>query len=122
MRQILFLMVFTSIVGCSSFSKSKLLGEWQAVSLIENKKPVKMDFSQVRFAFHSDGSYEYTSTLNHRESGFFDIREHLLLTLDTFNSGSTEKAVEILKLDNDSLIIKMKEGAIERKLTFINIK
>ena len=109
-------------MGCNSFSKSNLLGKWQAVSLTENKQAVKMDFSQVMFAFHADGSYEYTSTLNHKESGFFDIRENLLLTLDTFNSGSSEKAVEILKLDSDSLIIKMKEGTTERELIFINLK
>ena len=60
----------------------------------------------------------YKGTLNHKESVFFDIKGDLLLTLDTLNNGSAEKAVEILKLSRDSLVIKMQEGANNRKLAF----
>jgi hypothetical protein len=42
-----------------------------------------------------------------------------LFTRDTLNQASTEKAVEILKLANDTLQLKMMDGDKERQLTMV---
>ena len=115
---VIILLTITLTCGCSKYSKSKLLGNWQAVSLTENNEAIEMNFDGVNMHFNSDGGYVYNGTLNHKEAGFFDINGNLLLTLDTLNHGSTEKAVELLELNTKTLKIKMKEGINERVLVF----
>ena len=115
---VIILLTIILACGCGKFSKSKLLGNWQAVSLIENNEAIEMSFDGVNMHFNADGGYQYNGTLNHKEAGFFDINGNLLLTLDTLNNGSTEKAVELLELNSKTLRIKMKEGANERILEF----
>lgn len=118
---VIILLTVALISGCRKYSKSKLLGNWQAVSLTENNKAVEMSLDGVSMHFNSDGGYLYNGTLTHKEAGFFDLSGNLLLTLDTLNQGSSEKAVELIELNADTLKIKMKEGVNERILAFKRI-
>lgn len=102
------------MAGCSGFSKSNLIGKWQAVTLIENDKQQVIDLSNVGLEFNKDGGYQYNGTLNYSESGYFDMNKDLLFTIDTMNNGSSEKTVQVLQLSSDSLKIKMQEASTIR--------
>jgi len=106
----LFIIAAFFVAGCSGISKSNLIGKWQAVTLIENDKKAVIDLANVGLQFNKDGGYHYTSTLNYAESGYFDLKNDLLFTIDTLNNGSSEKTVQILQLSSDTLKIKMQEA------------
>ena len=106
------------MAGCSGISKSNLIGKWQAVTLIENDKKAVIDLSDVGLQFNKDGGYQYTGTLNYSESGYFDMKNDLLFTIDTLNNGSSEKTVQILQLSSDTLKIKMQEANVVRILHY----
>lgn len=109
-----FLLLFL-FVGCSEFSNSKLAGNWQAVEVIQDN-PLQVDLSQVNFAFHESGNYQYNGTLGYKEAGYYEIDKNKLLTIDTLNEGSSQKFVEILHLSKDSLFLKMLENGSPRLL------
>ncbi len=116
--QILIIVAFFA-AGCSGISKSKLIGKWQAVALIENDKKQVIDLSEVGLEFNKDGGYKYFGTLNYSESGYFDTNKDLLFTIDTMNNGSSEKTVQILQLSSDSLKIKMQEANTIRVVHYL---
>lgn len=117
-QQALPFLLLLSLCGCSKFSNSKLAGNWQAVEVIQDN-PLQVDLSQVNFAFHESGNYQYNGTLGYKEAGFFEISDNKLLTVDTLNEGSSQKFVEILKLTNDSLLLKMLENGNPQLLKLV---
>jgi hypothetical protein len=96
--------------------KSLIIGSWQGTAILEGGKPLPIDPSLISFKFDENNQYQFQSTLNYREAGTYFIDEVYLYTTDTFNQASTEKIVEILLLDNDSLHLKMKDQGNERIL------
>ena len=93
--------------ACSNIQEKKLLGKWQASSLMEDGMPMPVTPSEVGFEFFEKGYYHFRSTLNYREAGIFSVNGSLLYTMDTINEASTEKSVQILNLTKDSLFLKM---------------
>lgn len=92
-----------------------IVGEWAGVAALEEGAPIGVDPSLIRMTFGNKG-YTYNSTLNYREAGSYYIDSKYLYTTDTLNQASTEKAVEIVKLTADSLVLKMNESGRERFL------
>jgi len=102
------------LVACSNGQEKKLVGQWQAASLLEDGMPIPVPPAEVGFEFFNNGYYHYRSTLNYREAGTFSVKGNLLFTLDTVNEASTEKSVQILDLTADSLFLKMNaEGKMQ---------
>jgi hypothetical protein len=105
-----------ALVACQQMNDELLIGRWQAVSLTEEGEPVPVDMKEISFEFRADQTYRYSSTLNYREAGDYYVETRFLYTTDTINQASTEKAVEILMLSEDSLHLGMLENGKERVL------
>lgn len=108
-----FLLLFAT--GCAPVDESLIHGEWAGIAVMEEGSPVNVDPTVIRMAFKGKG-YAYSSTLNYKEAGMYHIDAKYLYTTDTINQASTEKAVEIVKLTVDSLVLKMNEDGKERFL------
>jgi hypothetical protein len=112
--------LLTILPACQSgYQPADLQGNWQAVAITEEGTPLAVDPSQIELEFTPADRYTYRSTLNYREAGSFYVDGTYLFTRDTLNQASTEKAVEILKLANDTLQLKMMDGDKERLLTMV---
>ncbi|MCF8243702.1 MAG: lipocalin family protein [Saprospiraceae bacterium] len=102
------------LVACGNVQEKKLVGKWQAISLIEDGMPIPVPPSEVGFEFSPQGYYNFRSTLNYKEAGTFYVSGSLLFTMDTLNEASTEKSVQILDLTKDSLFIRMNDEGRQR--------
>lgn len=103
------------LASCGGIQKEELKGKWTAVQLTEEGDSLKVNLEEITLNFWENG-YDFTSTLNYKESGIYQLKDNLLITLDSINEGQTEKVVEITKLQNDSLFIRMNEAGKERLL------
>lgn len=101
------------LFACKPFTKKDLEGKWTAVQLTEKGDSLRVNLQEITLTFDNDG-YAFTSTLNYRESGTYQLQNNLLITQDTIAPNAKEKAVEITALRNDSLFIRMNEGGDER--------
>lgn len=115
---LLFLTLFL-LFACQQMNDESLIGQWQAVSLTEEGEPVPVNMEEISFEFRADQSYRYSSTLNYREAGAWYVETRFLYTTDTINQASTEKAVEILMLSEDSLHLGMLEDGKERVIKLV---
>lgn len=107
---------------CATYRLKDLTGQWQGALVLEEGDSLKIDPRIIRFEFDQNNSYRFFSTLNYRESGTFFLDHHSLVTTDTLNQASTEKAVEIVTLTGDSLHLKMRDGGRERLLKLVKVK
>lgn len=117
LHSLFFLLIFA--VGCSEISNSNLAGSWTAVSMEINNEKVEVDLSEVKLDFDNSGGYNFHSTLNYQESGFYEIAQQFLFTIDTLGQDSQEKKVEIIEFTGSSMTIKMQEKNEERVIKFI---
>lgn len=111
-----------ALAACGPYQKKDLIGKWQAVSVLEEGKPLPVNVEEITFAFYPNAGYTFTSTLRYRESGTFSIDGHLLSTLDTLNANAREKVVEIQKASRDSLFFSMKDNGKNRLLVLKRVK
>jgi uncharacterized lipoprotein YehR (DUF1307 family) len=102
------------LTNCTNQHKKDLPGEWQGVEILEKGRPLDLNAEEVKFWFGSEERYRFQGTLNYREAGTYYLQSQYLYTTDTVNQASTEKAVEIVKLTEDSLFLKMHEAGKER--------
>ncbi|MEM8523248.1 MAG: hypothetical protein AAGG68_01330 [Bacteroidota bacterium] len=100
----------TLVTACSSDKENLLLGNWKATQLTENGEAISMDLREVQFTFDEQGRYQFQSTLNYREAGFYRQNNNLLYTTDTLNSKKEQQAVKILKLDEEVLELGMEDN------------
>ncbi|MCB0585062.1 MAG: lipocalin family protein [Phaeodactylibacter sp.] len=103
------------LTACSPVDENLLIGKWTGIAVTEEGTPINVNPSEIKMTFGEKG-YAYFSTLNYREAGSYYIHSKYLFTTDTLNQASTEKAVEIVKLTPDSLVLKMEEAGKERFL------
>ena len=115
MRHFIFLFGICFAISCGGLDKEQLKGNWTAVQLTEEGDSLKVNLDEITLKFKEKG-YDFTSTLNYKEAGIYDLQKNLLTTLDSLNEGTIEKVVEITKLQNDSLFIRMNESGKERIL------
>lgn len=109
-RILLFLFLIQVLSACQNGLDEELLhGEWKGTSIQEEGTPLPVDPAEISFSFRSDNLYEFKSTLNYKEAGSYYLDDVYLYTTDTFNQASTEKVVEVIMLNADSLHLKMKE-------------
>jgi hypothetical protein len=115
MRNLFLLLILTLFFSCEKLNKEHLKGHWSAIHLTEEGDSLKVNLEEITLAF-SDKKYDFTSTLNYKESGTYLLKDNLLFTVDTLNDKANEKVVEITKLKADSLFIRMNDGGKERIL------
>ncbi|NUO02571.1 MAG: hypothetical protein HUU01_18345 [Saprospiraceae bacterium] len=109
-------------VACGPNPEHQIVGQWQAVAVLEEGDSLEVDPQYIKLAFGKNKDYSYNGPLKYEESGSYYVESKYLYTLDTLNQASTEKAVEIVKLTEDSLQLLMKEGARERLLKFVKVR
>lgn len=123
MRNTLFgmaLLLFT--FACADQQQEKLVGNWQAFEVLEKGRPMDINAGDIRFSFGAEDRYRFEGTLNYREAGTYYLQSKYLYTIDTVNQASTEKAVEIIKLTDDSLFLKMHETGKERIMKLVKVR
>jgi hypothetical protein len=107
------------LLACAPSNEKMLCGQWQGIIVLENGDSLEIDPSIIRISFNEQNGYTYASTLNYREAGTFYADAKYLYTTDTLNQATTEKVVEIVKLTEDSLFLKMSEAGRERLLKLV---
>ena len=114
------LFISSLLISCeNSIRPSDLLGNWEAISIFEEGQPLEIDYPVIRLLVSEDGTYNYTGTLNYKESGRWHIQNEYFITKDTLLPDALEKTVLISKLTQDSFEMEMKEGEKERILVMI---
>lgn len=117
MKVLHFILLLTLFIcSCSQVEKEWIKGEWQGVSILEKGQKLEIDPQEIRLHFFADHKYTYQSTLKYEEAGTYHMDKKYLYTIDTVNQASTQKAVEIILLTEDSLHLKMMENGQERLL------
>ncbi len=111
-----------TLFGCANIQEKKLVGKWEAASLIEDGMPMQVSPSEIGFEFFNKGFYRFRSTLNYQEAGSYSVNGSLLYTLDTINEASTEKSVQILQVTDDSLFLKMNAEGKEQLVKLFRVK
>lgn len=102
------------LASCIQNPEEAIIGAWN-VSAITSENPLpNYNLTDFHFDFLPDGSYQYSGNLYYRESGRFSVKSGYLYTTDTLNQASTEKAVQIIKLSRDSLVLRMANETIMR--------
>lgn len=108
----------TFLWSCQKVNQIDLVGKWKAIEVLEQGSPLAVDVQKINMYFFPN-HYEYTSTLKYQEAGHYRIQSNLLFTKDTTKSDALEKAVEIAKIDKDSLFLRMNENGKERILKMV---
>lgn len=107
------------LLSCSPAKENFLLGSWEAIEVTEEGQPLGVNVQEIGFTFLDEGRYTYRSTLNYKEAGSYYVESQYLFTTDTVNQATSEKAVEILQLNQDSLFLKMNDNGKERLLKLV---
>ncbi len=114
----LVLLICVGMMACKNISKEDLYGEWKAVDLTEEGMPLAINLAEISLKFN-EKEYEFTSTLNYREAGAYYLQSSLLVTRDTLQVNGVEKGIEISRLHQDSLFLRMNEQGKERRLVLV---
>lgn len=112
------LFIFLFISACQNITEEDLHGQWQAVDLTEEGTPLDVNLAEISLNFNEQ-EYEFNSTLNYREAGSYYLRSNLLVTKDTLQVNGVEKGIEISKLYQDSLFLRMNEEGKQRRLVLV---
>ena len=113
---LLFALIFFS--ACQKFDSKQLIGHWGFVSFTDNNhKPLNIE-PDLDMSFDDKAHYEYASVwknAEYSESGSYVLKGDLLYTTNT-SKNKAEKAVQVLKLTQDTLVLKMKNAALDIQL------
>ena len=101
-----------------TLTKEDLYGNWQAVALTEEGDTLKVNINEIKLSF-TERIYQFESTLRYKEAGPYYLQSNLLLTKDTLGKKLLEKGVEITKVNQDSLFLRMNEEGKERLLVMV---
>jgi len=102
----LFLIIALLSACKSGYQEEQLHGSWKGVSVTEEGTPLAVDPGLIQLEFMPGNYYTYKSTLEYQEAGTYHVEANYLYTKDTLNQASTEKAVELLQVTDDSLLIR----------------
>ncbi len=105
-----------SLSSCSKWKSYQLQGQWQGVRLLEGKDSVAVDPSLIKLSIDKD-SYSFSSTLNYREEGSWRLEDDVLYTTNKLVENPYEKAVYILQLKRNTLVLWMMDDGKERVLS-----
>ncbi|MCB0630577.1 MAG: hypothetical protein R2824_35720 [Saprospiraceae bacterium] len=116
---LIFLLLIIVASACKKYEEDLLSGTWSGSAILEDQQPLGIEPSDIKLTLEPNGNYHYESTLNYKEAGTYYMDQQYLYTMDTLNQASTEKAVEIIMLTQDSLHIRMNEAGKERLLKMV---
>jgi len=109
---LLFLVIL--VFSCQKQPSIDITGTWKAIELTQEGDSLEIDLGEVSFIFTENGRYQFNSTLKYKEAGTYHIDGPFLFSTDTTQNTPHEKAVEIIQLSGDTLILRMEELKKER--------
>ena len=112
------LTILSIFSSCNSNKKELIIGDWNAVSFVQEDSTYQFDLSRVKLSFDEHGNYCYQSNLKHNECGQYKIHKEYLILSDTLNTNSATKNLIFEFLSEDSLNIKMNQDSLDQKLLF----
>ncbi len=112
----LLLLLFAT--SCSNPLQDAVIGNWKAALVTEEGEKLAVDTGEVKLSLQENGQYNYSSTLNYQEAGSWFLDDNLLFTNDTIHKAG-QKAVMILEVKKDTLVLKMVEKGKDRLLTLV---
>lgn len=121
MKKIQFAIIlsFMIISSCSQWSAQDLTGLWEATSVTEEDQSLEVDYPSISLLLNTDGTYEYSGTLNYREAGKWSVKSNYLYTRDTLKPDGDQKIVFIKSFSKDTLELQMAEAEKTRILKMV---
>ncbi len=122
--RMLLLRIFSAIfVSLALFACERddllLLGEWQAVSVMQGQDSLRIDPTEIGFVFRPDNRYTFRSTLRYEEAGEWRYQRGFLFAQDTTQADSPERIVAVDKLNADTLEIRMLADTVEQRVLLL---
>jgi hypothetical protein len=113
-RGVIFVSALLLLNACSQNPEHAIAGAWNVSEISSDVELPNYNISDFHFEFYPNGSYQYTGNMYYREAGRFSINSGYLYTTDTLLDGGSEKAVQIIKLSRDSLVLRMANETVMR--------
>jgi hypothetical protein len=117
----IFLLTFATI-SCRQGMESKLIGKWQAVSVVSNGKLMDIIPQVIWLELKTDNTYRFQSTPNYTEKGKFSVVKDLLYTQDLLFKDSPQKVVQIIAISSSECQILMKANGIDQIMTMKRVE
>lgn len=106
--------------ACNTEETNLLLGDWTGYEVLEEGEKLDINASEIQLTFNEGDVYTYSSTLDYKEAGKYNVQASYLYTTDTLStSQGGRKAVEIIQLTIDSLQLRMNDNGKERILKLL---
>ena len=109
--------LFVVLIAIISFTSLRnnvsITGSWHGIKVTQNGNPIQSNWSGVKFKFSIDGDYLFTNTSDYFESGKYEIKENMLMTIPENDQTGTLRSVEIMKLKFNTLILRMNDKGNE---------
>jgi len=123
---IMYLFCLFILMGCGEINTShpELIntGHWQVKKMWVNDSIPKIEFDKMSLDLLPNSRYKFVNNLNQTEAGTFTITDSLLILADTTEGNYIEKAMHILKMTEDSMILRLNFKQKESKLLLIRTK
>lgn len=117
--------LFLLICFCFSCRKNNKIpdliveGTWKGKTLKVGDSISKVDLTPVRLTFTKNSRYYYTNNIAQTEAGTYFITDSILVTNDTTSGKNSETAVHVVKVNKDSLVLRMNMDSVETLMFFV---
>lgn len=111
--------ILLSCVGKKSTQDVSFKGSWKATAFKIGDSLANFDISASMLNLKPDSRYSFTNNIGQVEAGTYQVYDSLLIMTDTTVRPSREKAVQLIKIKNDSLIFRMNYKDREAFMYFI---
>lgn len=109
------------LLGCRQVKVEQvfpLQGTWEALSMIVGDSISGINVSSSVLQIKSDSRYNFTNNLGQIEAGTYIVSDSLLIMTDTISQPSKEKAVQVVRVNSDTLSIRMNYNGEESFMYF----
>lgn len=113
-----FIISFFSSCNETVIISDDLLGKWEATSIFIEGEPLEIDYPITRLVILKDNTYQYSGTLNYKESGRWRLHRNFFITKDTLLPNALEKKILISNLTQSSFKMEIK-GENKEQILFM---
>jgi hypothetical protein len=122
-KQIIFFVFLTlATISCQQGMESKLIGKWQALTVVSNGKLMDIMPHVIWLELRKDHTYQFQSTPNYTEKGKFNVVKDLLYTQDLLVPDSPQRVVQLIAINSDECQILMKANGVDQIMTMKRVK
>ncbi|NJL74764.1 MAG: hypothetical protein HC892_06730 [Saprospiraceae bacterium] len=112
-------LVLGVLCSCKNIAEQQIIGSWQAIEVMEKDSILSLPLQEVTIRFSEAKQYEFKSTLNYKEAGYYQIQHNLIYLEDTTRSDTPKKAIKLAYLTYDTLLIEMQAADNKRVMKLI---